>query len=78
MAINLSHSLYGAQFETFRAIASNSSLAQDALVSVDDAGRGKGLLNTDGERRAIVVKDGDSIIVPRFGGQSVRPVRNAD
>ena len=43
-------------------LASEAGLSQDSLVSVDDAGRGKGLLNKDGERRTIVVKkDGDQI-----------------
>ncbi|MBQ6103756.1 MAG: hypothetical protein IJL06_08805 [Kiritimatiellae bacterium] len=35
-------------------------------MSVDEAGRGKGLLDQDGERRTIVVKNGDTIR-PLFG-----------
>ena len=66
MAINLNDSLYGAQFNAFRNLANDASLSQDTLVSVDEAGRGKGLLNQAGERRTIVVKKGDTIR-PLFG-----------
>ena len=66
MAINLNDSLYGAQFNVFRNLANDASLSQDTLVSVDEAGRGKGLLNQDGEKRTIVVKKGDTIR-PLFG-----------
>ncbi len=51
MSINLNHSIYGAQFSAFRDLASQANLAQDTLVSIDEAGRGKGLLNEAGERR---------------------------
>jgi len=62
MAINLNDSLYGAQFRAFQALADDTKLGQDALVSVDESNRGKGLLNEAGERRTIVVKnDGDEI-----------------
>ncbi len=62
MAVNLNDSLYGAQFRAFQALADDTKLDQDALVSVDESGRGKGLLNEAGERRTIVVKnDGDEI-----------------
>ena len=62
MAVNLNDALYGAQFRAFQALADDTKLGQDALVSVDEAGRGKGLLNEAGERRKIVVKnDGDEI-----------------
>ena len=62
MAINLNDSLYGAQFSAFRQLANQAGLAQDTLVSIDEAGRGKGLLNQNGERRTIVLKeDGDQI-----------------
>ena len=66
MSINLNHSIYGAQFNAFRDLASQANLAQDTLVSIDEAGRGKGLLNEAGERRKIVVKKGDTIR-PLFG-----------
>ena len=66
MAINLNDSLYGAQFNAFRNLANDASLSQDTLVSVDEAGRGKGLLNQNGEKRTIVVKQGDTIR-PLFG-----------
>lgn len=66
MAINLNHSIYGAQFSAFRDLASQVSLTQDTLVSVDEAGRGKGLLNEAGESWKIVVKKGDTIR-PLFG-----------
>ena len=66
MSINLNHSIYGAQFSAFRDLASQASLAQDTLVSIDEAGRGKGLLNEAGESRRIVVKKGDTIR-PLFG-----------
>ena len=66
MSINLNHSIYGAQFSAFRDLANQASLAQDTLVSIDEAGRGKGLLNEAGERRKIVVKKGDTIR-PLFG-----------
>ena len=66
MAINLNDSMYGAQFSVFRELASQANLTQDTLVSVDEAGRGKGLLNQNGERRTIVVKNGDTIR-PLFG-----------
>ena len=62
MAINLNDSLYGAQFRAFQALANDTKLDQDTLVSVDESGRGKGLLNEAGEQRTIVVKnDGDEI-----------------
>ena len=62
MAINLNDSLYGAQFRAFQALADDTKLGQDALVSVDESNRGKGLLNEAGERMTIVVKnDGDEI-----------------
>ena len=66
MAINLNDSMYGAQFSVFRELASQANLTQDTLVSVDEAGRGKGLLGQNGERRTIVVKNGDTIR-PLFG-----------
>ena len=66
MAINLNHSIYGAQFNAFRDLANQANLNQDTLVSVDEAGRGKGLLNESGESRKIVVKKGDTIR-PLFG-----------
>jgi len=66
MAINLNDSLYGAQFSAFCSLANDSKLSQDSLISVDEAGRGKGLLDQDGERRTIVVKKGDTIR-PLFG-----------
>ena len=62
MAINLNDALYGAQFRAFQALANDTKLDQDSLVSVDESNRGKGLLNEAGERRKIVVKnDGDEI-----------------
>ena len=51
MAVNLNDSLYGAQFRAFQALADDTKLDQDALVSVEESGRGKGLLNEAGERR---------------------------
>lgn len=48
MAINLNDSLYGAQFRAFQALADDTRLGQDTLVSVDESGRGKGLLNEAG------------------------------
>ena len=66
MAINLNDSLYGAQFSAFRSLANDARLSQDTLVSVDESCRGKGLLNQNGEKRTIVVKQGDTIR-PLFG-----------
>ena len=48
MAVNLNDSLYGAQFRAFQALADDTKLDQDALVNVDESGRGKGLLNEAG------------------------------
>ena len=40
MAINLDN----AQFRAFQTLANDAKLGQDTLVSVDESGRGKGLL----------------------------------
>lgn len=53
MSINLDN----AQFRAFQALADDAKLGQDALVSIDEAGRGKGLLNEQRERLMKRIND---------------------
>ena len=66
MAINLNDSLYGAQFRAFQALADDTKLGQDALVSVDESNRGKGLLNeAAGKFAAALLKPNDSELMTK-------------